>query len=96
MRIPSPAGAAGWSLACALTSYVAATWSVGFAMANSRTGMGVSVAVAAAASLVGVALAVYGFRGKYRPVRLTAASLGLLGSAVAGVLTLVLALSYRW
>jgi hypothetical protein len=96
MRIPSPAGVAGWSLACALASYTAAIGSVGYAMANSRTGMCVSVAVAAAAALIGIALAVSGFRGKYRPVRLTAASVGLLGSAAAGVLTLVLALSYRW
>lgn len=58
--------------------------------------MGVSLVVAAGASAVGIALAVYGFRGQYRPVRLTAASLGLLGSAAAGVLALVFALSYRW
>jgi hypothetical protein len=96
VRKYSPSAAAALSIACALTSFVAALNSAGFAMANSRTGMAVTFAVAAAAALAGLGLGVYGFHGKDRPLRLTTAALGLLGSAAAGMLTLVLALFYRW
>jgi ABC-type arginine transport system permease subunit len=65
-------------------------------MANSHTGMAVTLVVAAAAALAGLALGVYGFHGKDRPLRLTTAALGLLGSAATGVLTLVFVLFYRW
>jgi hypothetical protein len=74
----------------------AALYSALFTVAGGRTRMVVTLVVGAAAALLGVALAVHGFRGRYRPVRLTVASLGLLGNAGAGVLTLALAVSYRW
>jgi hypothetical protein len=62
-----------------VTSSAAALNSAGFAMANSRTGMAATLAVAGCSRRVAIVL--YGFHDKDRPVRLT--TLRLACSAVS-------------
>jgi hypothetical protein len=99
MRKPSPPGAIASSFLCAVASAGATFTSIGYAMANSETGMAVTLGLGGAAALAGSALSFYATLPPQRitrPLLLTTSTLGLLANVAAGALTIFFAVIYRW